>query len=38
MFTVLIIGIFGAMIGLIIYEVVDELRGSSQKLMDRYHE
>lgn len=38
MFYLLVIGIFGAMISLIIYEVVDELRGSTHKLEDRYHE
>ena len=38
MFTLLTIGIFGGMICLIIYELVDELRGSKHKLTDRYHE
>jgi len=38
MFTLLIIGIFGGMISLIAYEIVSELRGSQQKLTDRYHE
>lgn len=38
MFYLLVIGIFGAMISLIVYEVIDELRGSRHKLEDRYHE
>lgn len=38
MFTLLTIGIFGGMIALVIYELVEELRGSNTKLIDRYHE
>lgn len=38
MFTLLTIGIFGAMIGLIAFEIVQESRGSHNKLTDRYHE
>ena len=38
MLILFIAGIFGAMTRLIIYELVDELRGSSHKLTDRYHE
>lgn len=30
--------IFSAMIGLILFELVDEVRGSTAKLVDRYHE
>jgi hypothetical protein len=38
MFTLLTIGIFGGMIALVVYELVEELRGSKTKLIDRYHE
>ena len=38
MFSLLIVGIFGAMASLIIYELVVESQGSSHKLTDRYHE
>jgi len=30
--------IFAAIIGFIAFELVQEMRGSSLKLMDRYHE
>lgn len=30
--------ILAAMIGLVAYELIDETRGSSKKLEDRYHE
>jgi len=35
MFAILILA---AVIGLVAYELVDETRGSSKKLEDRYHE
>ena len=38
MLNVLLIAIFGAMIGLVAYELVDEVRGGADKLHDRYHE
>ncbi len=38
MFTLLTIGIFGGMIALVIYELIEESRGSKHKLIDRYHE
>ena len=38
MFTLLTMGIFGGMIALVVYELVQEMRGSKQKLIDRYHE
>jgi hypothetical protein len=38
MFTLLTMGIFGGMIALVVYELMQEMRGSKQKLIDRYHE
>jgi len=38
MLSVLVIGIFGGMVGLVIYELVQEVRGGQQQLHDRYHE
>ena len=38
LFTLLTMGIFGGMIALVVYELVQEMRGSKNKLMDRYHE
>lgn len=38
MFTLLTMGIFGGMISLVVYELFQEMRGSKQKLIDRYHE
>lgn len=38
MITWFTMGIFGGMIALVIYELVEELRGSKHKLIDRYHE
>ncbi|WP_267878020.1 hypothetical protein [Duganella aceris] len=37
-FTLLTMGIFGGMIALVVYELVQEMQGSKHKLMDRYHE
>jgi len=38
MITLLTSAIFGCMIALIIYEIVQESKGSHDKLIDRYHE
>ncbi len=38
MLTLFTMGIFGGMIALVIYELVEEMRGSKHKLQDRYHE
>jgi len=38
MFTFLTMGIFGGMIALVVYELVQEMLGSKHKLIDRYHE
>lgn len=38
MFSLLTMGIFGGMIALVVYELVQETRGSKDRLIDRYHE
>jgi hypothetical protein len=38
MITWFTMGIFAGMIALVIYELVEEMRGSKHKLIDRYHE
>jgi hypothetical protein len=38
MFTLLTMGMFGGMIALVVYELVQEMRGSKNRLIDRYHE
>jgi hypothetical protein len=38
MFTLLTMGMFGGMIALVVYELVQEMRGSKNRLLDRYHE
>jgi hypothetical protein len=38
MFTLLTMGIFGGMIALVVYELVQETQGSKHRLTDRYHE
>jgi hypothetical protein len=38
MWVLFTMGIFGAMIALIAFEVVAEYRGGHHKLVDRYHE
>lgn len=38
MFMLLTMGIFGGMIALVVYELIEETRGSKNKLTDRYHE
>ena len=34
----LFIAIFAAIIGFVAFELIEEMRGSHHKLMDRYHE
>lgn len=38
MLSMLVIAILGGMVGLVIYELVEEVRGGSDDLHDRYHE
>jgi len=38
MITLLTMAIFGGMIALVVYEIVQEVQGSKHKLNDRYHE
>jgi hypothetical protein len=38
MLSLIVIAILGGMAGLIVYEIVQEVRGGSGKLRDRYHE
>jgi hypothetical protein len=38
MLNIIVIAILSGMAGLIVYEVVDEVRGGSKRLHDRYHE
>ncbi|NYE60849.1 hypothetical protein FHW58_002001 [Duganella sp. 1224] len=38
MFTLLTMGMFGGMIALVVYELVQEMRGSKNRLIDRYHD
>lgn len=38
MLSMLVIGILGGMVGLIAYELIEEVRGGSHRLHDRYHE
>lgn len=38
MFILLTMGMFGGMIALVVYELLQEMRGSKNKLIDRYHE
>lgn len=38
MLSLLVIGILSGMAGLVIYELVEEVRGGSHQLHDRYHE
>lgn len=38
MFTLLTMGMFGGMIALVVYELLQEMRGSKNRLIDRYHE
>jgi hypothetical protein len=38
MLNILMVAIFAGMAGLVLYEFVDEVRGGSGRLHDRYHE
>ncbi len=38
MFTFLFIGILASMVGLVVYELIDEVRGSEHELHDHYHQ
>ena len=38
MLSMLVIAILGGMVGLVVYELVEEVRGGSHDLHDRYHE
>jgi hypothetical protein len=38
MFSMLVIGILGSMVGLVLFELISEIRGSRGELHDHYHE
>jgi uncharacterized membrane protein YuzA (DUF378 family) len=38
MLHMLVMAIFGGMVGLVVYELIEEVRGGSTDLHDRYHE
>lgn len=38
MLSLFMMGIFGAMVGLVAYELVGEVRSGKRKLRDRYHD
>jgi hypothetical protein len=38
MLNILVIAILAGMAGLVLYEIIDEVRGGSGRLHDRYHE
>lgn len=38
MLNILVVAILSGMAGLVIYEIVQEVRGGSGRLHDRYHE
>ncbi len=38
MASMFVIAVFGAIVGLVLYEIIEEVRGGSQQLHDRYHE
>jgi hypothetical protein len=38
MLNILVIAILAGMAGLVLYEIIDEVRGGSSRLRDRYHE
>lgn len=38
MLNVLVVAILAGMAGLVLYEIIDEVRGGSNRLHDRYHE
>jgi hypothetical protein len=38
MLEILVMAILGGMAGLVLYEIVTEIRGGTSRLHDRYHE
>jgi hypothetical protein len=38
MLSLWVIAILGGMVGLVLYELVEEVRGGAHQLHDRYHE
>jgi hypothetical protein len=38
MLSMFVIAILGGMVGLVLYELVEEVRGGTHQLHDRYHE
>lgn len=38
MLNILVVAILGGMAGLVVYELIQEVRGGSNELHDRYHE
>lgn len=38
MLNVLVVAILAGMAGLVVYEIIEEVRGGSGRLRDRYHE
>jgi|CXWL01.1.fsa_nt_gi hypothetical protein len=38
MISLMVFAVFGAMVGLVAFELVEEVRGGKHKLQDRYHE
>ena len=38
MLSMFVIAILGGMVGLVLYELVEEVRGGQDQLHDRYHE
>ena len=37
-FDLMVMGILSGLAGLVLFEIVEEVRGSSKSLQDRYHE
>jgi len=38
MLSMFVIAILGGMVGLVLYELIEEVRGGTHQLHDRYHE
>ncbi len=38
MFSMLVIGMLGSMVGLVLYELIDEIRGAKGQLHDHYND
>ncbi len=38
MLSMLVIAMLGGLVGLVLYELVEEVRGGAHRLEDRYHE